>query len=59
MNSAAADLQHPLKGVQGVEIRNEALCALGKAGRTGLQIDIFRRRFYEPNSVISLYLEKH
>ena len=29
-----------------VEIRNEALCALGKTGRTGLQIDIFRR-FYE------------
>jgi len=31
-----------------VEIRNEALCALGKTGRTGLQIDIFRKRFYEP-----------
>ena len=31
----------------------------GKTGRTGLQIDIFRRRFYEPNSCISLYLEKH
>ena len=31
-----------------VEIRNEALCALGKASRTGLQIDIFRKRFYEP-----------
>ena len=27
----------PLKGVQ-VESRNEALCALGKTGRTGLQI---------------------
>ena len=26
-----------------VAIRNEALCALGKTGRTGLQIDIFRR----------------
>ena len=30
-----------------VEIRNEALCALGRTGRTGLQVDIFRR-FYEP-----------
>jgi len=29
------------------EIWNEALCALRKAGRTGLQIGIFRR-FYEP-----------
>ena len=31
---------------------------LWKTGRTGLQIDIFRR-FYEPNSCISSYLEKH
>ena len=31
-----------------MEIRNEALCALGKTGRTGLQTDIFKRRFYEP-----------
>ena len=30
-----------------MKIRNEALCALGKTGRTGLQIDLFRRRFYE------------
>ena len=31
-----------------VEIRNEALCALGKTGRSGLQIvRSFRRRFYE------------
>ena len=34
--SAAADLQHPLKGVQGEE-RNEALWAQGKTGKTGLQ----------------------
>ena len=39
-----------------MEIRKEALCALGKL--TGLQIGIFRRRFYEPNSCISLYLER-
>ena len=31
-----------------MEIRNEALCALGKAGRTDPQIDIFSRKFYEP-----------
>ena len=30
-----------------MKTRNEALCALGKTGRTGLQIDLFRRRFYE------------
>ena len=38
--------QHPWKEFR-VKIRNEALCALGKTGRTGLQIDLFRRRFYE------------
>ena len=32
-----------------MEIRNEALCALGKTGRRGLQIGTFRRRFYELN----------
>ena len=31
----------------------------GKNGRAGLQIDIFKRRFYEPTPCISLYLEKH
>ena len=30
-----------------MKIRNEALCALGKTGRTGPQIDHFKRRFYE------------
>ena len=30
-----------------MKVRNEALCALGKTGGTGLQIDLFRRRFYE------------
>lgn len=29
--------------------RNETLCALGKTGRMGLQIGIFRSWFYEPN----------
>jgi len=32
-----------------MEIRNVVLHALGKTGRIGLQIDIFRRRCYEPN----------
>ena len=44
-----------------VEIRNEGgtLCS-EKNGRTGLprQLDIFRRRFYEPNFCISSYPEK-
>ena len=42
-----------------VESRNDALCALGKTGRTSLQVDIFRRWFHEPNSCISSYLGKH
>ena len=36
-----------------VESRNETLCALGKTGRTGLWMAIFRRRFYERNSFSS------
>ena len=35
MATAAADLQHPLKGVQGGD-QNEELCALEKTGRTDL-----------------------
>lgn len=31
------------------EIRNKAFWALAKNGRTGLQINIFRRKIYEPN----------
>ena len=46
MATATADFQCPRKEFT-VKIRNEALCALGKTGRTGLQIDLFRRRFYE------------
>ena len=49
----------PLKGVHGGEQKWDTLCLGGKTGRTGLQIDIFRSWFYEPNSCISLYLEKH
>ena len=52
------DLQQSLKRVRG-EIRSEAFCALGQTGSTGLQIDIFRGRFYEPSFCISSYLEKH
>ena len=36
---AAADLQHPLKELR-VQSRNEAPCAQGKTGRTGLPIVI-------------------
>ena len=43
-----------------VETRSEALCALGKlAEQVFRELDIFRRRIYEPNSYISLYLEKY
>ena len=31
----------------------------GGTGRTGLQIGIFKSRFYEPNSCICSHLEKH
>ena len=50
--------QHTLSGAQGGDQEWGALCS-GKTGRTGLQIvRYFRRRFYMPNSCISLYLEK-
>ena len=50
---------NPLKEFR-VESRNEALCALGKlAGQVFRESDILRSRFYEPNSCISSYLEKH
>ena len=44
-----------------VEIRNEALCALGKTSRTGLQfVRYFQVKFFmSPNSCIFSYLEKH
>ena len=45
--TAVADLQHTLKGVL-VETSKEALCALGKTGRIGLQTNSFRK-FYKPN----------
>ena len=55
---ASADLQHPLSKLR-VEIRSETFCSLGK-----LEEQVFRslhnfRRFYDPNSCISSYLEKH
>ena len=53
--AAAADLQHPPKTVQG----GEQDSALWKTDRTCLQVDIFRSQFYESNSGISSYLEKH
>ena len=45
--AAAADLQQLLKGVQGREY-NEAPCALGKTGRTGLQIVRLQERRHLP-----------
>ena len=50
--------QHPLKGVHNKEQNWDTLYS-GKTGKTGLQIVIFRSRFYEPDSYISSYLEKH
>ena len=42
-----------------MESRNEALYGWGgRTGTTGLQVDIFRSQFYEPNSCISPYLEE-
>jgi len=55
----AADLQHPLKEFK-MESRNEALCAPGKlSGQVFRQLDILRKLFYEPNSYICSYVEKH
>ena len=39
---------HTLKGVQGEDQEKGTLCS-GKTGRTGLQIDTFRGKFYEPS----------
>ena len=47
----------PCSGAQGGDQEGGTLCS-GKT-RTGLQIDIFRRRFHVPNSCISSFLEKH
>ena len=54
---AAADLQHLSKKVFRMESKNKALRALGKTGKTSLQIDNFRSKSYKPNSCISSYLE--
>ena len=44
-----------------VESKSEALCAQGEklAGQVFTLLDIFRSLFYEANSCISSYLEKH
>ena len=47
----------PPSRAQGEDQEGGPLCP-GKTGRTGLQIDVFRR-FYEPHSCVSSYLEKH
>ena len=39
-----------------MESRKQALWALGETGRTGPQVGIFRSRFHDPNSYISLPL---
>ena len=49
----------PSERSSGWKARKEVHCARGKTSRTGLQIDIFRSWFYEPNPFISSYLEKH
>lgn len=54
----AAHFQYTLKEFR-VEIRHEALCDISKTGKIYLQIDIFRRWFYETNFYISSGLEKH
>ena len=41
--TATANPQHPL---------SSTLLSSGKTGRTGLQVDIFRKKFYEHNSCI-------
>ena len=58
--TAAARPSTPLKELR-ADIRIEALCTLlGKlAEQVFRSLDIFRRRFYEPNSYVSSYPEKH
>ena len=46
------------EGAQGEDQEWGTLC-FGKTGRIGLQLDILRSWFYEPDSCISSYLEKH
>ena len=41
-----------------LESRNEALCALGKIGRIGLQMDIFMNWFYESSFFLSSHIQK-
>ena len=46
--TAVVDLRHPRKEFR-LEIRNEALCALERTGRTGLRIVRNVQKIYEPN----------
>ena len=55
--AAAAALRHPLKGVQGGE-QGWGTPYFRKTGRAGLQWDVFRSWFYEPNSCIASYPKK-
>ena len=45
MATATADFQRPWKEFR-MKVKNDAFCALGKTGKTDLQIDLFKR-FYE------------
>ena len=47
--TASSDRQHPLRGAQGGDQEWGTQGSGKKTGITGLQIDLFRRRFYEPN----------
>ena len=51
----------PLKGVQGGDKKNKALCALGKTQKIRpSDSQMFSGKdFYESNSCIFSYLEKH
>ena len=53
----AANLQHPLRGIQGGQWGT--LCSREIGGQVFRQLDIFRSWFHDPNPRISSYLEKH
>ena len=54
--AVVADLQHPLRGIQGGEW--DTLCSR-KTGGTGLQIDNFRNSLHDSDPCSSSYLENH
>ena len=41
-----------------MQMRKEVLCTIGKKGRRGLQIENFRKRWYEPNFLHLLIFRK-